>query len=116
MHSIIGHIYTKWTLFAIMYQDSTILIQKHILILQKLKNAVKAQKQTFATEVERAYKIFIKYGFIAALNYINDKTTAIVGDGANFGNKIKNDDGKRIIYNHQPSYMRTSFTMKIQEG
>ncbi len=69
------------------------------------------QQETFDIEVQTAQSIFNEYGFIAALNYVNDKTSLIVGRGANFGNKIKNQDGKRIIYNHQPSYKRSNFTM-----
>ena len=70
-------------------------------------------QERFDIEVEAAEKILKTYGFEAVLDYINDKTTIIVGKGANFGNRIKKTDGKRIIYNHEPSYKRTSFTMKF---
>ena len=70
-------------------------------------------QEKFDLEVDTAFELFKKYGFVEALNYVNDKASIIVGKGANFGNKIKESDGKRIIYNHQPSYKRTSFTMKF---
>lgn len=70
-------------------------------------------QEEFDFEVETAWQIFKEFGFVAALDYVNDKTSLIIGRGANFGNKEKMSDGKRIIYNHQPSYKRSSFTMKF---
>jgi len=74
----------------------------------RVREAMLDWNQTyFNNELEAAYKIFQKFGFESALDYVNDKTTQIVGFGANYGNKVKLEEGERIIQNHDPSY-RTS--------
>jgi hypothetical protein len=70
------------------------------------------QKDPFTDE-----KLLKFYFYIRAkeahkdLHFINDKTTAIVGRGANFGNKIKKEENYRIIHNHLPSYKRNNFNL-----
>ncbi len=70
-------------------------------------------QERFDKEVEEAYEIFKHYGFVKSLNYINDKTTHILGQGGNPGIRTKKDENYRIIHNHQPSYKRNSFKITI---
>ena len=67
----------------------------------------------FDKEFDQAYEVFKTYGIWDAVNFINDKTSSIVGNGANYGNIIKKEDGKRIIYNHQPSYKSNNFKIML---
>jgi len=70
-------------------------------------------QESFDIEVVAAYEIFEKFGFVEALNYINDKTSLIVGRGGNFGNRTKMSEKERIIYNHEPSYKRNNFKITL---
>ena len=70
-------------------------------------------QETFDNCLEEAYQVFQHYGFVEALNHINDKTTHVIGDGGNPGIKTKKHEKNRIIFNHQPSYKRNSFSIKI---
>tara|TARA_B100000287_G_scaffold385723_1_gene393086 strand:+ start:109 stop:1608 length:1500 start_codon:yes stop_codon:yes gene_type:complete len=70
-------------------------------------------QETFDHALEEAWQVFDHYGFVEALNHINDKTTHIYGDGGNPGIKTKKDEKNRIFFNHQPSYKRNSFSIKI---
>jgi len=88
------------------------LLEYYYYVRAKESNKDWSQEQ-FNQEFETAHEVFKYYGFVEALNFINDKTTLIVGDGANYGNIIKKDEGKRIISNHQPSYKRSNFSIKI---
>ena len=76
---------------------------------QLLKNAEKDQKHNFYIDHRESNKA----GFVKSLNYINDKTTHILGQGANPGIRTKKDENDRIIHNHQPSYKRNSFKITI---
>lgn len=67
----------------------------------------------FDKEFDQAYEVFNTYGIWDAINFINDKTSSIVGYGANYGNIIKKEDGKRIIHNHQPSYKSNNFKITL---
>ena len=70
-------------------------------------------QEEFNHALEEARQVFHHYGFIEALNHINDKTTKIIGNGGNHGIKTKKDEKNRIFFNHQPSYKRNSFSIII---
>ncbi len=70
-------------------------------------------QETFDNCLEEAFQVFNHYGFIEALNHINDKTTHIYGRGGNPGMKTKKDEKNRIFFNHQPSYKRNNFSIII---
>jgi hypothetical protein len=88
------------------------LLQYYYYIRAKESNKDWSQN-IFDKEFRAAWEVFKHYGFESALNYINDKTSLIVGAGANYGNIIKKDEEKRIISNHQPSHKRNNFSIKI---
>lgn len=79
--------------------------------------AKEAQKEwnqeEFNFAFEEAHQVFKYYGFVEALNHINDKTTLIIGDGGNHGIRTKKDENNRIINNHQPLYKRNNFTIYL---
>ena len=80
----------------------------------RAKEGIKDWNQEyFDLEFEEANQIFHEYGFVAALDYINDRTTHIIGKGGNPGIRTKNSEGERIISNHQSSHKRTSFTITL---
>ena len=71
-----------------------------------------SQKE-FDVEFEEALEIFREFGFVASLNFINDKTTYHVGRGGNSGIRTKKDENNRIIHTHQSSHKRNSFTIVL---
>ena len=70
-------------------------------------------QETFDLCLEEARQVFQHYGFVEALNHINDKTSQIYGRGGNPGIRTKKDEKNRIFFNHQPSYKRNSFSIII---
>ena len=67
----------------------------------------------FDLEFEESYEIFKEFGFRAALDFINDKTTHHLGLGGNPGFRTKKDENNRIIHTHQSSYKRNNFTIVL---
>ena len=70
-------------------------------------------QETFDICLEEAHQVFNHYGFIEALNHINDKTSHVYGRGGNPGVRTKKDEKNRIFFNHQPSYKRNNFSIII---
>lgn len=62
--------------------------------------------------LNEAKAIFDSYGFVQALHYISDKTSHIVGEGANPGMRTKIEENYRILSSRQ-SYKNRTFTIKL---
>tara|TARA_R110002126_G_scaffold62005_5_gene160048 strand:- start:2848 stop:4284 length:1437 start_codon:yes stop_codon:yes gene_type:complete len=88
------------------------LLQLYYFIRAK-ESSLNWDQVTFDKEFDQAYEVFKAYGVWQAVDYINSKTNSIVGAGANYGNIIKKEDGKRIIHNHHPSYKSKNFKITL---
>ena len=67
---------------------------------------------SFDSCLREAISVFNTYGFVHALHYINDKTTSIVGKGANPGMRTKIEENYRILSSRQ-SYNSRKYTIKF---
>ena len=62
--------------------------------------------------MKEVVSIFNTYDFVHALHYINDKTTAIIGEGGNPGMKTEKEKDYRILSSRQ-TYNNSTFTIKL---
>lgn len=79
----------------------------------RAKEANKEWNQaSFDKCLNETVSVFDTYGFVHALHYINDKTTNILGKGANPGMKTKKEENYRI-YSSRQSYSKSTYTIKL---
>lgn len=70
-------------------------------------------QEYFDSQVREAISVFNTYGFIEALHFVNDRTTQIIGKGANPGMRTVVDQNSRIFSNRQTYNNRNTFTIKL---
>ena len=92
------------------FTDSKLL---EVYLYIKAKEGNKEWNQSnFDLCLKEAISVFNTYGFVNALHYINDKTTNIVGEGANPGMRTKIEENYRI-YSTRQTYNNSTYTIKL---